>query len=240
MKRLKETLKKSQKSININDWLAYNSVNLNHVLLSMLSRQSLLKSSRFGLMTLSCLSIALAGCQHTIKAPVLSTPVPSQETVKLQFSIGGKIGVRTPQQNGSAFYAWTQVNDRFAIDLTGALGIGQTRIEGTPGQVTLTSAKTGTLEASTPEELLEQATGWQAPISHLVSWIQGKPATLSAQVQPDALNRLSQLNEDGWNVQFSYLDDSLLPQKLLMTQRLDSGENKVTLTIQTRSDAVQP
>lgn len=198
-----------------------------------------LNVSRWPFIFFSCLSLGLVGCQHTIKAPVLATPIPEQQQVTLQFSIGGKIGVRTPQQNGSAFYAWTQVNDHFAIDLTGALGIGQTRIEGIPGQVSLTSAKTGTLQASTPEELLEQATGWQAPISHLVSWIQGKPATASAKVQADAQHRPSQLNEDGWNVQFSYLDNNVLPQKLLMTQALDNGENKVTLTIQTRSDAAQ-
>ena len=187
----------------------------------------------------SCISIGLTGCQHMVKAPVLSTPIPSEQAVTLQFSIGGKIGVRTPQQNGSAFYAWTQVNDHFAIDITGALGIGQTRIEGIPGQVTLNSAKTGTLEASTPEELLEQATGWQTPISHLVNWIQAKPATSDAKVQTDAQNRLTELNEDGWNVKFSYTENEKLPQKLLMVQALDSGENRVTLTIQTRADAAQ-
>lgn len=195
--------------------------------------------SRLSSIIFTCLSLGLVGCQHTVKAPVLGTPIPEQQQVTLQFSIGGKIGVRTPQQNGSAFYAWTQVNDHFAIDLTGALGIGQTRIEGIPGQVTLTSAKTGTLQANTPEELLEQATGWQAPISHLVSWIQGKAATSNAKVQRDTQQRPSQLSEDGWNVQFSYLDDNTLPQKLLMTQALDTGENKVTLTIQTRADAAQ-
>lgn len=208
---------------------------------TLLSKQSnLAPKTRLSLIVLaSCLGLGLAGCQHTIKAPVLATPIPNEQAVTLQFSIGGKIGVRTPQQNGSAFYAWTQVNDHFAIDITGALGIGQTRIEGVPGQVTLNSAKTGTLQANTPEELLEQATGWQTPISHLVSWIQGKPATSTAKIQPDEQNRLARLSEDGWDVQFSYADNDKLPQKLLMVQALESGENKVTLTIQTRADAAQ-
>lgn len=187
----------------------------------------------------SCLSLGLTGCQKTLKAPTLSTPLPSQETIKTQFSIAGKIGVRTPQQNGSAFYAWTQVNNYFAIDLTGALGIGQTRIEGIPGKVTLTSAKTGTLQAATPEELLQQATGWQTPISYLVSWIQGKPASSSAQTGYDEQHRLKTLAEGGWQVQFSYDDLEALPQKLLMVQSLPDGENRVTLTIQTREDAAQ-
>lgn len=187
----------------------------------------------------SCISLGLSGCQKTLKAPTLSTPLPTQEVVKTQFGIAGKIGVRTPQQNGSAFYAWTQVNNYFAIDLTGALGIGQTRIEGIPGKVSLTSAKTGTLQAATPEELLQQATGWQAPISYLVSWVQGKPASSSAQAQYDEQRRLKQLNEGGWQVEFSYDNTEALPQKLVMVQPLQQGENRVTLTIQTREDATQ-
>ncbi|XID75437.1 lipoprotein insertase outer membrane protein LolB [Alkanindiges sp. WGS2144] len=196
--------------------------------------------SRLCLLILSsCLLLNLAGCQRTLKAPVLSTPLVGQQAIDVQFSVSGKIGVRTPQQNGSAFYAWTQVNDYFAIDLTGALGIGQTRIEGIPGQVSLSSAKTGTLQADTPEELLYKATGWQTPISWLVSWIQGKPASSQAQVQYDEQQRLSQLKEGGWQVQFSYQDAEKLPYKLLMVQTLQTGENKVTLTIQNRTDAVQ-
>lgn len=189
-------------------------------------------------------TLMLAGCQTTVKAPVLKQPLPSQQAITTQFTLSGKIGVRTPQQNGSAFYAWTQVNDHFAIELTGALGIGQTRIEGIPGQVSLTSAKTGTLQASTPEELLLEATGWQAPISYLVSWVQGKPASTGAQATYDAQKRLSQLNEGGWQVQFSYADNNALaqalPQKLVMIQPLTQGENRVTLTIQSRNDSVQP
>lgn len=187
-----------------------------------------------------CISLGLSGCQKTLKAPTLSTPLPSQEMVKTQFSIAGKIGVRTPQQNGSAFYAWTQVNNYFAIDLTGALGIGQTRIEGIPGKVTLTSAKTGTLQAASPEELLQQATGWKAPISYLVSWVQGKPASSSAQAQYDEQQRLKTLIEGGWQVQLSYDNADRLPQKLVMVQTLSQGENRVTLTIQSREDAAQP
>lgn len=185
-------------------------------------------------------TLMLAGCQTTLKAPVLKQPVSSQQVISTQFELSGKIGVRTPQQNGSAFYAWTQVNDHFAIELTGALGIGQTRIEGIPGQVSLTSAKTGTLQATTPEELLLEATGWQAPISYLVSWVQAKPASAGAQATYDAQKRLSQLNEGGWQVQFSYADNNALPQKLLMIQPLAQGENHVTLTIQSRNDRVQP
>lgn len=199
----------------------------------------------------ACL-IVLTGCQHTLKAPtlppVIASPTlsggsqsPTVDTAKnaIDFSISGKIGVRTPKQNGSAFYAWTQVNERFAIDLTGAMGIGQTHIEGVPGQVTLNSSKTGLLSAETPEELLQQATGWQAPISYLVHWVNAQPVENSAVAEYDPQKRLMKLQEGGWTVIFSYLAEATLPNKLIMTQSLEQGENRVTLTIQSRGDAAQ-
>ena len=197
------------------------------------------------------LMISLSGCQ-TLRVPTLPSIPPTSMTspvastnieantahpVTTHFSITGKIGVKTQKQSGSAFYAWAQDGDRFAIDLTGALGIGQTHIEGIPGKVSLNSAKTGLLEAETPEELLTRATGWLAPISYLPSWIEGRPAEPNSSSTRDAQNRLATLNEGGWDVIFSYDDQptSKTPVRLVMNQLSSTDatqSNRVILTIQ--------
>lgn len=101
--------------------------------------------------------------------------------------------------------------------------------------MSLNSAKTGLIQAETPEELLEQATGWQAPITHLVDWVQARPATLQAQINKDASNRPQQIIEDGWQVDLSYNDTAQLPNKLVLKQELESGkENRITMLIQNR------
>ncbi|ENX60675.1 MULTISPECIES: lipoprotein insertase outer membrane protein LolB [Acinetobacter] len=175
----------------------------------------------------------LTGCQHLSQPnKVIASPQVQDEN---NFSLQGKIGVRTPQQSGSAFFTWVQQQDQFDIELTGILGVGKTQIEGKPGEVTLNSAKTGLITAETPEELLEKATGWQAPIMHLAYWVQAKPATQDAQVNKDESNRLKQLVEDGWTVDFSYNDAQTLPNKLLLKQALvDNKENRITMVIQNR------
>jgi outer membrane lipoprotein LolB len=183
----------------------------------------------------------LAGCQPTLKAPKLAGTrmgtysYPSE----IHFTVTGKIGVRTPTQTGSAFYAWTQVDKHFAIDLTGALGIGQTHIEGQPGKVTLRSARTGLINASSPEELLQHATGWQAPISYLAYWIEGRPAHADSISEYDDSHRLTQLSEGGWQVIFTYKGTEALPSKLNMSQPSGTGENRVTLTVQSRGNVPQ-
>jgi outer membrane lipoprotein LolB len=212
---------------------------------------------------LSPLIIGLTACQSLIPPPLprvittvtlQTTPVDDRihavikDTPPINFSITGKIGVRTAKQSGSAFYAWSQEGERFAIDLTGALGIGQTHIEGIPGRVSLQSAKTGFIEASTPEALLQSATGWRAPISYLPHWITGQPVDSTSPITRDAQQRILTLNEGGWDVAFHYDDQANLqyPNRLVMHQmtmqadpqfQSPSRNNRVILTIQRKIDA---
>ena len=186
---------------------------------------------------------SLTGCQSWVKS---ASPTTTQAPIAAakNFQLTGKIGVRTPQQSGSAFYAWAQQDQRFAIELTGALGIGQTRIEGGNGQFSLENNTSGRLEADSAEALLKQATGWQAPISQLPRWVMGMPIAADSPATYDSQTRLVTLTEQGWQVRFDYLDAAQprRPSRLIMTQALfDSagqaaGENRVTLTIQSRQE----
>lgn len=189
--------------------------------------------SKFSLTLIATSTLVLTGCQQFTQpqAPSVSQ-IPEAAN---NFNLQGKIGVKTPGQSGSAFFTWVQQQDEFDIELSGILGVGKTQISGTPGQVTLNSAKTGLIQAETPEELLQRATGWQAPITHLVDWVQAKPATTQAKISKDESNRPIQFLEDGWTVNLSYNAQAQLPNKLILKQTLESGqENRITMVIQNR------
>ena len=183
------------------------------------------------------LSLGFTGCQ-TVKKPAQTSPTLGNAELNSsvnQFYLTGKIGIKTPQQSGSAFYTWEQNQDTFNIQLNGVLGIGKTIIEGRNGSVQLNSSKTGLITATTPEELLERATGWVAPITHIVDWVQAHPATQQAQVKKDASQRIVEIDEDHWNVVLSYDDQAQLPNKLFLKQQLTDGqENRITMLIQNR------
>ncbi|MFV5517126.1 lipoprotein insertase outer membrane protein LolB [Acinetobacter towneri] len=188
--------------------------------------------SKLGLTLFVSTSLFITGCQPFVQSPA---HVSQQVEAENQFNLQGKIGVRTPQQSGSAFFTWVQQQQQFDIELSGILGVGKTQISGQPGQVTLNSAKTGIIYAESPEELLEQAIGWQAPITHLVDWVQARPATVNAQIQKDPQQRPTQFIEDGWTVDLSYNDSASLPNRLILKQALESGqENRITMLIQNR------
>ena len=189
--------------------------------------------SKVSLTLLATSTLILSGCQQFTQ-PQAPNVAQIPEAVN-NFNLQGKIGVRTPGQSGSAFFTWVQEQDEFDIELSGILGVGKTQISGLPGNVTLNSAKTGLIQAATPEELLQRATGWQAPITHLVDWVQAKPATIQAKISKDEQNRPIQFLEDGWTVDLSYNDQAQLPNKLILKQALESGqENRITMLIQNR------
>ena len=185
--------------------------------------------------------VITSGCQSMKTANATNQPTGiiqgqnAEQPKKLEsFNIIGKIGVTTAAsdttgaQSGSAFYAWGQQNDRFAIELIGALGIGKTNIEYNGQSATLVSEKTGTLTATDPETLLKKATGWQAPISQMPYWISGRSAPSDSTPQLDAQNRLISSVNGEWQASFSYKGNDKLPNKISAVQ---AQGNKVVMTV---------
>lgn len=177
-------------------------------------------------------TLLLTGCQTMTQSSNQTTTSLTAEADRLEsFRITGKIGVTSTAENaqsGSAFYAWGQDDERFAIELTGALGIGFTTIDYDGQTATLTSEKTGTLSADNPEDLLEQATGWRAPISQLPYWISGHSAPSDVSEQTDDNGRLTSATNGDWSASFTYDDNERLPDKI--TARHSQG-HKVVMTI---------
>ncbi len=178
--------------------------------------------------------LLVSGCQSLPSSSATGTASSTLPAQKLNtFNITGKIGVTMPAsesgtQGGSAFYAWGQQNERFAIELIGALGIGKTNIEYDGQTATLVSEKTGTLTADNPETLLQKATGWQAPISQMPYWIAGRAAPSDSAPQTDTQNRLTRATNGEWTASFTYKGNDSLPNKISAIQ--PSG-HKVVMTI---------
>ncbi len=196
-------------------------------------------------LVLATSAFIITGCQTTqhmgatpnANSNVLTGNVAQYPELLQSFNIRGKIGITTPQtqnsaaQTGSAFYVWAQEQERFAIDLTGALGIGHTVIEYDGHSATLVSDRTGEIKAASPEDLLRQATGWQAPISQLRHWISGRPAPSDTNSQLDAQGRLQTSQNGDWVASFKYKDNTAnarTPNKITVSR---ADGHKVIMTI---------
>lgn len=163
-----------------------------------------------------------------------TTPTQPSQIIPPSFSITGKIGVTTldadgNRQAGSAFYAWGQEKERFAIDLTGALGLGATSIQYDGKTALLISEKTGEIRADNPEALLLKSTGWHAPISHLPFWVMGKNAPNDTNSQHDG-DKLSSATNGQWQAHFDY-NRQALPHRIRLTHQ---DGHRVVLSINGR------
>src|SRR5690606_1965932 len=121
------------------------------------------------LATLLAILTLLAGCaaqQPRELTQGLGNPAQWQAH-KVQISqidgwqITGKLGLKTPDDSGSATLQWLQRQSYFDIRLSGPLGQGASRLTGRPGATELEIANQGRFSAESPEALLEQQLGWQ-------------------------------------------------------------------------------
>ncbi len=158
------------------------------------------------------LSFILSACSTVKEA---STPAQNKQTSwdnrhttlsSIQhWNIEGMIAVRNQVKNdsGSANWKWEQNHSNYTMLFYGPMGAGTQKLSGGPGKVVLQMADGKTATARSPEALLASQTGWRLPVSSLYYWIRGLPVPgLSAEKKFDSFNHLTQLNQQGWMIQY--------------------------------------
>ncbi len=160
----------------------------------------------------TALLILLNACSSTAprpqaeQPPLLDSHQHRQQLSQLQhWLLEGKIGLRHPDNSGSANLQWQQRADDYRIHLSGPLGQGASQLRGSSRGVTLEQAGQPTRYAASAEQLLTDSFGWQLPVSHLYYWVRGIPSPLSPidQQQQAADGTLQQLRQSGWQLSYS-------------------------------------
>ena len=155
----------------------------------------------------------LAGCPSFTQKNASDTPSTSWESYQAeaaafdQFTLNGKIGIRTESDSQTATFDWLQDDQAYTIRFKGPLGQGAAEVSGDQYYATLLIAGEPPLQAATPEELLALRLGWALPVRQATYWIKGLPAPDSKYKAEYEDNRLSQLKQLGWDIEYSrYVD----------------------------------
>lgn len=152
-----------------------------------------------------------------------------------QWRLAGKLAVRQPSDSGTAVINhWKQNGNTYDIGLSSSfLGMGSTRLKGTPDFIELTMPDGERYQSSDPEALVEAATGWQLPLGNLTRWIKGQPGNDgSAQLLFDEQGELALIRQQGWEIRYdrweTFIEDfPALPARLTAVK----GEKRVRLVI---------
>lgn len=155
--------------------------------------------------------VLLSGCvsmRAATQAPNNTKQTAQQTEQRLSqinhWQLRGAIAVKTPKKAFTASISWQQkLGKRYLINIMGPLSVGATRLSGRPGLVVLQQANAKPIQASSPEQLLQQNAGWSLPVSNLYYWIRGLPAPGAVQAkQFDRYGHLKTLQQQGWSIQY--------------------------------------
>ena len=128
------------------------------------------------------------------------------------WALQGRLGVSDGHDGGSGSFSWTQHGDHYVFVLRAPITGKSFRLSGGPDGALLEGLDGGPLQGPDAEALMRKALGWEVPLDELRAWVlglraDGGPAELSF-----GANRLpSQLQQDGWTVDYPAWDDSRQP-----------------------------
>lgn len=199
---------------------------------------------------LACIALLLSACASQM--PDQSSqlpPIPAAPSIQSQWqeyqqllgslefwNLEGKLGIRTPNDSGSAHLNWKQRPEQFAIHLSGPLGQGSIWIRGDDTQVSLERSGEETLYATTPEQLMYNAMGWWLPVSDLHFWVKGIPApdTPIEEQQRNDDGTLMSLTQNQWQLSYSRYQQSkgwYLPTKVIARHFPAGQQDAIKLTL---------
>jgi outer membrane lipoprotein LolB len=166
--------------------------------------------------------LLLAGC--TSNPALTGNQTVSQHRKEVmaieRWRLNGKISIRTPSENTTAYLGWDQSPKHYDLQLTGPFGQGGARIYGSATSVRLTYGN-DTLQGHSPEDLLYQTVGWTAPVSQLRYWVLGVPASPSTPVKTNRQGLPQRFSEGGWQAEiesWQTIDGVTVPRKAVFTR----------------------
>ena len=208
---------------------------------------SIISAQRIFALLLLSLVIFLSGCANThTKSPVISQDWAKHDALlksKNNWQAIGKLGVKVPNDGGSANLKWTQQSDSYDIDLNGPFGQGKLSISGKSGNVTLIEAGQPPKSAKTAEELITKNTGWYIPVTQLAYWVRGLPAPAMkvTRFKPNAQGLLGELEQADWKVIYGdYVNVTSAGETIAMPGRITAEYKDVKLTLVIREWSFNP
>jgi len=198
------------------------------------SSASLYRSSRLWVAALAV--AALTGCASQAPMDEAGRQAGQWERQQAEveafesWTLVGKAGLRTPEENTSANLDWNQTPYYFRMLISGPFGGGRSVLEGREGRFSLTTSE-GRFEAETPEALMEEQLGWSLPVRAMPDWVRGLPGDhTSYQLETDELGFPSHLQQDGWEIDYrdwEQAEGMWLPRRLVMNY----GDVRITLVV---------
>ena len=135
-----------------------------------------------------------------------------------RWQVQGRVAIRSSEEGWHANFDWQQADQQYRIRLRGPFGQGAVELGGGPGAAWLQRTGEVPVHAQDADALLVAETGWNLPVAGLSAWLRGVPDDARpARLWWDADGLLTQLEQDGWRIDFRryrLVGQRQLPDKL--------------------------
>ncbi len=158
--------------------------------------------------------LLLAGCATIERQTLPAGPMGEA------FYLAGRVSVKYGSEAASGKISWQHDPASDDLLISNPLGQGVARIVRRDAQVSLTDSNQKVYRAGDVETLTEQVLGWRLPLEGLPDWVRGRAAAgVPAQTRLDGSQRLAELRQSGWLVEFlDYNRASGLPARLRLSR----------------------
>src|SRR5262245_971650 len=152
--------------------------------------------------------------------------VPPETLPPGSFSLAGRVAVRYGEEVASGRVTWRHTRAEDELVISTPVGQGVAEITRRYGVYTLVTARGERHSATDPERLTQQMLGYAVPLDGLPDWVQGRPAPGAEAVTRYDGDRLIELRQSGWVIDYSGGDER--PPKRV---RLTRGDLDIRLAI---------
>ncbi len=152
------------------------------------------------------IALALGGCQTVPVAPAptvaWSVRRPALQNLN-RFGLNGRVAVAVGKQGFNAGLRWTQSGAVTRLALTGPLGAGGVEVTADGADLSVVTSNGKRLGNTQARSELQSKLGFEPPLASLRYWVLGVPDPgAPAAVQLDPQQRLTELTQDGWRVDY--------------------------------------
>jgi outer membrane lipoprotein LolB len=151
----------------------------------------------------ACTTVPPLDSEQRIRAPLYEQRLARLSEVD-SWALEGRLAVSDAADGGSGQLKWRQDGGSSRMDFHGALGRGAWRLLADESGAELEFAD-GTLHrARSIDSLVRRQVGWAVPVEALAWWVRGLAAPGRVQQRLlDEEGRLSELRQDGWDIEFA-------------------------------------
>ncbi len=168
---------------------------------------------------------AVASLAAALLAACASLPPPTEAPT---FELSGRVAVRYGKEAASGRAEWRHAATTDDLVISNPIGQGIASIQRRNGDYVLQTAEGKRYEARDPERLTEEALGWQLPLAGLPDWVRGRAMPDVAADTRYEGNRLAELRQLGWTIEYLEYGENGLPRRM----RLTRGDLDIRLAVE--------